>query len=816
MDEKINIFLKCNIILIGAVLLISSFSAIAIEYNEKDKDMMNFSFSFDAPVIEKVTVENIVYDRVILKGASSLGDFGEPVLPVKEIKVLIPYEYNVGDISINTGKIVKIGSNFLVEPGKKEQTFSQKTSISSYNKNNDIYTSENQYPGKLIEKVGTYCFRGYQILILTIHPVQYKPATGEIFYYDSIDISIEVIKDTKLSINQLFRGVEKDKTEIIKKIDNPEILNTYPDANIELIDSYDLLIITIDDFKADFESLGHIHELRGISTIVKTLSDIGSNDPADIRNFTRDAYNDWGIEYVLIGGDFDIVPARMLWVSSGVGAYTDMPSDLYYACLDGPYNYDGDDKWGEPRDGEDGGDVDLIAEVYIGRACVGNSLEVDHFIYKTASYIHTDDPYQDDVIMVGELLWDPPPTWGGDYMDELINGTNAHGYTTVGFDPEVYNIETLYDRDWVDNDWPKSEIIDRINNNIHIINHLGHSWYNYNMKMNNDNAYNLTNDKFCFMYSQGCDNGGFDDPYGYDCIAEYFTIKTDHGAFATVANARSGWGVVGSTDGASHRYHREFWDAIFNESIIQLSKANQDSKEDNLYRINGNCMRWCYYQLNLLGDPTLDFFNHETNLPPAKPGAPTGPTDGEVGVEYTYKTTAITDPDGDETYYKFYWGDEESSEWLGPFNGGEEISESHIWTKKGNYEVKVRCRDLIWGMSEYSDPLTVEIDGPFLEIGEIKGGLLKASGEIKNVGAGIASNVKRSITVRGGILNKILIVTNSTIDKLDPGVVTIAETDKSIWGLGNVKITVVTSAPGVSHISKTVDGYVFLFFVIIK
>ena len=29
-----------------------------------------------------------------------------------------------------------------------------------------------------------------------------------------------------------------------------------------------------------------------------------------------------------------------------------MPADLYYACLDGPYNYDGDGNWGEPHDGK--------------------------------------------------------------------------------------------------------------------------------------------------------------------------------------------------------------------------------------------------------------------------------------------------------------------------------------------------------------------------------------------------------------------------------------------------------------------------------
>ncbi|MFC1476143.1 hypothetical protein ACFLQW_03985 [Candidatus Zixiibacteriota bacterium] len=36
-----------------------------------------------------------------------------------------------------------------------------------------------------------------------------------------------------------------------------------------------------------------------------------------------------------------------------------------------------------------------------------------------------------------------------------------------------------------------------------------------------------------------------------------------------------------------------------------MGRANQDSKEDNLYRIDEPAMRWSYYQLNLFGDPTV-------------------------------------------------------------------------------------------------------------------------------------------------------------------------------------------------------------------
>ena len=62
--------------------------------------------------------------------------------------------------------------------------------------------------------------------------------------------------------------------------------------------------------------------------------------------------------------------------------------------------------------------------------------------------------------------------------------------------------------------------------------------------------------------------------------------------------------------------------------------------------------------------------------------------------------------------------------------------------------------------------------------------------------------------------NKIFVVTNSTIDFLDSGDTTIARTDKPVIGFGKVKITAAASAPGCLEVSKTVDGYVFLYFVL--
>ena len=126
---------------------------------------------------------------------------------------------------------------------------------------------------------------------------------------------------------------------------------------------------------------------------------------------------------------------------------TYMPSDLYYACLDGTYNYDGDNKWGEPNDGDNGNDVDLFAEVYVGRSCVGNAAEVEFFVDKTTSYMQSkNDEYIKDFLLAGEELGNYGiASWGGNYLDQLIDGCTDDGYTTVGIPSDQYNIETLYE-----------------------------------------------------------------------------------------------------------------------------------------------------------------------------------------------------------------------------------------------------------------------------------------------------------------------------------------------------------------------------------
>lgn len=633
---------------VAIILILTTCSVIGISNDKKDVNQLTVTYSFEQPYINKIKIKEDIYDEVTLKGVTSFGNPGEPYLPIKGAYILLPQGVTVKDITISPSKRICLGQNYMVKPVGNLIPISEPSLVSPPVPDKKIYGSSNDFPGELYTEIGIYSFRGYDILVLDLYPVQYIPSTGEVSYYNEMTVSIDLIKDD--TINPLFRGYDKDKFEVINKVDNPSTVQTYIHPDIQTLESYDLLIITTDDLKDGFEPLKNTHNYEGLTTVIKTLIDVGGSTTEDIRDYIRDAYMNWGIDYVLLGGDDTVVPAKMLWVlgmDEDVTPYTTyMPSDLYYGCLDGPYNYDGDNKWGEPTDGEDGGDVDLYAEVYVGRACVDNMADVANFVTKTVEYIIEDsEEYLSQVCLAGEYLGDyGASTWGGNHLDQLIDGSTDDGYTTVGIPSDEYDITILYDREWPGNDWPKSEIMGIINNNVHIVNHDGHAYYGYNLKMDINDVYDLTNDKFCFIYSHGCMSGGFDNPDGYDCIAEHFNVKTENAAFAVIMNARYGWFWSYSTDGDSQRFNREFWDAVFDEDMPEIGRANQDSKEDNLHIIGRSCIRWCYYQLNLFGDPSLAFYKD----PHAHPEITIGDVTGGFGVGTIIKNVGDADATGVE------------------------------------------------------------------------------------------------------------------------------------------------------------------------
>jgi hypothetical protein len=85
-----------------------------------------------------------------------------------------------------------------------------------------------------------------------------------------------------------------------------------------------------------------------------------------------------------------------------------------------------------------------------------------------------------------------------------------------------------------------------------------------------------------------------------------------------------------------------------------------------------------------------------------------GPADGKVGIEYDFNIST-TDYEGYDIWYYIEWGDGQTEEWIGPFASGENVTVSHTWNIKKDYEVRVKAKDI---HDSESDWATLEISIP--------------------------------------------------------------------------------------------------------
>ena len=104
------------------------------------------------------------------------------------------------------------------------------------------------------------------------------------------------------------------------------------------------------------------------------------------------------------------------------------------------------------------------------------------------------------------------------------------------------------------------------------------------------------------------------------------------------------------------------------------------------------------------------------NSPPTRPERPSGPSSGLVNTAYTFTTSSV-DPDGDDVWFLFDWGDGDDSGW-------GSASVSHAYKRTGTYEICVLAEDEYGAQSNWSSYHSIEVSGtpkPIIELGSTSG-----------------------------------------------------------------------------------------------
>ncbi len=544
---------------------------------------------------------------------------GEPALPYQAVSLLLPPGTVATNIEFIGENEIELKGSYNIWPYQPSRPLSE-TKKAKFYKNERIYTSNATYPVTQKGRLSTQFLNGHGFAFSAFTPVQYNPAEGKVSYFSKVTIRVTYRPGEKAA--KALKNL-KSSQDVRKRVallaQNPETLALYPEKNSRSEEQYKLLIITDQQFENDFEDLRDIYLSRGVTSKVFTKQYISQNiDGQDIqekiRNFIIQEYQDSDIEYVLLGGDVEYVPYRgfYCYVQSG-GGYSDddIPADLYYSALDGTWNDDGDNRWGEPD--ED----DLLPDVAVARFPSSNLTELSNLIHKSIYYQNSPVLGEfEKPLLAGEYLYDNPETWGRDYLQLIIGEHDDNGYTTIGI-PIDYDIDTMYEHTAP---WTGTDLINKVNQGKQFIHHVGHAsqtyvahLYNSDITDNNFYAANGEDHNYTIMQTHGCDCGAFD--YS-DCILEKM-VNIENFAVAVIGNSRFGWFNEGQTEGPAAHLHREMVDAMFHEQIAQIGKAFVECKIQTAPWVEApgqweeGALRWNFYDINILGDPAMSVWNDE-------------------------------------------------------------------------------------------------------------------------------------------------------------------------------------------------------------
>lgn len=572
----------------------------------------NYRFSHPA-IAQSGDYQTIRFEGTLLTGLP-----GEPALPWFAVSLILPPGHSASGVEIITGREVLLPGNFQILPMQNVQPLS-KGGSGTFVKNETVYNQHADYPTRIHGELSTQYLNGFSVAMVNFTPLKYNPATGKITYFQDITVRIRTAPDVKSSGALANINQSPTNLAILKKIaQNHGMIAAYP-QNARSSDDYQMLIVTPAQFAASFASLINFYLPRGIQARVATTESIystmpGLDNPEKIRNYIIQEYQNHGIEHVTLAGDVEYVPYRgfYCWVqSSSLYEDSNIPSDLYFAALDGNWNTDGDALWGEI--GED----DLLPEIGVARMSFSSLAELNILITKTISY--QGQPVTGELrnpLLAGEYLYGDPLTWGADYLDMILGFKDDNGYETTGI-PLYHNIDSLYDRNQT---WNKATLIQEMNQGHSFIHHVGHANATYAMRMSNSDITNTnfsqlngTTHNYTLIFSHGCICGAFDNN---DCIAERM-ININNLAVAVMMNSRYGWFNEGQTEGPACHLHREFCDALYDKKESLIGQAYRITRIETAPWVNApgqweqGALRWNFYDLNVLGDAALRIWTDE-------------------------------------------------------------------------------------------------------------------------------------------------------------------------------------------------------------
>lgn len=589
------------------------------------ENVKTIDISFDVRDFKLARNEQGLLEISSLKHLASYDDNrADPGLPLVGIKVAIPQGKVFQSLSLTGSKQI-LQTNVLVAPNPLAESTNTVPSQSSPSTFLDY--KNKIYPKSIVRYVSTNTMDGYTMVCLLVSPFEYDATEGELRFYEKISMKIN-LTNTKSAPLSSSPFIGKNAKHWIKRlvinpedVEDPTPSRTSPQKRN--MNPVDYLIITSNSLLPSFNDLVKWKRIKGIRTEAISLDSIiqnysGNTIQRKIKNCLYDYYINRGLKYVLLGGDDTIIPVQYCYAKAGSQIILNMPSDLYYACFCGRFDWDGNSN-GILAEVSDS--VDFAPSIYISRLPIRTPEHVSAFLNKLICYEKNplSKPWHDNILMAGAKMG----YLIGDLSDAEAKADNLYTNYILpywsGSRVKFFDTHT---------DFPNGASYQLNNSNLQTQLQQGYTFFEMGTHAieeywdleNSDHyfkadASSLINEGFTIIATVACLTNAFDstivnisDP----CLSEAFIRNPNSGVVAYLGCSREGKEFLYTSSLTnSYSYEAQFYKTLFNNtkrfhnyaeivSIAKMQKINSCGSD--------NANRWIQLGLNPVGDPEMPIY----------------------------------------------------------------------------------------------------------------------------------------------------------------------------------------------------------------
>ena len=568
---------------------------------------------------------------VTLRGLASLAQPGRPDLPVDRVTVEPPPGMRVAEVHVRTWEEMELPVPGAVRPYRGSPGYED----GGITRDPDVYDAAEWFPAARVVVRSPGALRGRRLETIEIHPVRVLPQERRLRVAKRVFLEITFAPDLSGEVTRPRNVAWPDPgpfpLAVAKALGKESPAPSFPSPRLSpLVNGIEpfsprflpseegspvrYLIVTSDAMDSTLQVLADWKTALGMPTVVRTTSWIYENYPRgvdhaeDLRDFIREAIEKWGVEYVLLAGDTEVMPFR--YGKSYFYGGELIPTDMYFQCVDGTWNNNGDDLFGEGYVNSNipGDQADLYPDVWLGRAPLRTPDEAGAWVEKVITYesaAPTGSGFADQVLALGEVLF--PQNWSeGDTV--IFDGAQLCETALAYLNDSVTDYR-MYENT---NEYPGSVLlykdgaIQQINSGYNLILHVGHGYRNtMAMGQNGETIVNADADAFHngaaqgLLYAINCTSSAFD----FDCIAEHLVRNARGGVISSVGSTRYDFPSTG------WHYQDEFFSLLYDDGVTRLGETAAMQKIPFISNSVGDGEdRWTQFSLLYMGDPTLDLY----------------------------------------------------------------------------------------------------------------------------------------------------------------------------------------------------------------